>query len=319
MDVERNSYLEACLNEKKGEQYDVVVSYSGGKDSAYLIYLLKEVYKLRVIAVSVDNGFEFSGVVESLNEFTDNVGVPLKVIAPNPSFFAKLYKNLVMNPGSLQDGKRNHICHICNNLIWSYIVLFAAENNIPYVASGLGLEQLNSGRNYPLEIDQLANRIAEKSTRKIFQMAYKYICDNPELMNDEEFINNVSKMKNLSSSVSTVYPYIYHNVSVNEQKELLQKYGNWHPLNKVDIKDYVSSGCRVMTTLVREMEKLELVVLNEREEAKRMHAAGLLNDKQVSFAYNDVTHAKVKLDDPIFETFGVKDYLTKIAKERNQL
>lgn len=319
MQVEKNPFLEACLSEKKGEQYDVAVCYSGGKDSSYLIYLLKEVYELRVIAVSIDNGFEFPGVVESLSEFTDNVGVPLKVITPDQNFFAKLYKNLVMHPGDLQDRKRNHICHVCNNMIWSHIMLFAAENNIPFVASGLGLEQLNSGRSYPLEINQLANRIAEKSTRKIFQMALKYVYDNQDLMNDQEFMAQFNRVKNISNSVSTIYPYIYHNISVNEQKQLLQEYGKWHPLNKSDIKDYISSGCLIMSTLVKEMEKLELVVLNEREEAKRMYAVGLLDEKQVSFAYQDVKHAKVNLEDPIFEIIGVKDYLVQIAKERDQL
>lgn len=52
-----NSILEKIVSEK-GKEYDVAVMYSGGKDSAYLLYLLKEVYKLRVVAVMVDNGYE---------------------------------------------------------------------------------------------------------------------------------------------------------------------------------------------------------------------------------------------------------------------
>lgn len=317
--IEKNEYLEKCLSEKRGDQYDVAISYSGGKDSSFLIYLLKEVYQLRVIAVSIDNGFEFPGVVEELEQFPRNVGVPLKIITPDKRFFIELYKNLIMNPNDLKDGKRNHICHVCNNVIWSQVLLFAAENNIPYVASGLGLEQLNSGRAYPMEINQLANRIAEKSTRKISQMICKYVNTNPDLMNNQSFMKQFKKICNISNSVLTIYPYIYHSISVNEIKKTLVEYGNWHPLTHRDIDSYISSGCLIMSKVVLELEKMNLISMNEREEAKRMFASGLLDEKQVAFAYKDKKRCKVDLDDSIFEVLGIKDYLVEIAKDRGQL
>lgn len=317
--IEKKECLEKCLSERRGDQYDVAVSYSGGKDSAFLIYLLKEIYRLRVIAVSIDNGFEFPRVVEELEQFPKNVGVPLKIITPDKEFFIELYKNLIMNPNELRDGKRNHICHVCNNVIWSQVMLFAAENNIPYVASGLGLEQLNSGRAYPLEINQLANRIAEKSTRKISQMISKYVKNNPELMNNQAFMKQFERLNNISTSVSTIYPYIYHSVSVNVIKKILVEYGDWHPLTHQDINSYISSGCLIMSKVVLELEKIDLISMNEREEAKRMFASGLLDEKQVAFAYRDKKNCKINLDDPIFDILRIKDYLAQIARDRGQL
>lgn len=317
--IEKNEYLEKCLSEKRGELYDVVVSYSGGKDSAFLIYLLKEVYQLRVIAVSIDNGFEFPGVVEELERFPNNVGVPLKIISPDKDFFIELYKNLIMNPNELKDGKRNHICHVCNNIIWNQVMLFAVENNIPYVASGLGLEQLNSGRAYPLEINRLANRIAEKSTRKISQMISSYVKNNPELMNNQNFMKQFERLGNINNSVSTIYPYIYHSVSVNDIKKILVEYGNWYPLIHQDINSYISSGCLIMSKIVLELEKIDLISMNEREEAKRMYAYGLLDENQVAFAYREKKNQKINLEDPIFDVLGIKDYLIQIARDRGQL
>lgn len=317
--IEKNKILEACLSTQKGEKYDVAICYSGGKDSAFLIYLLKEIYGLRVIAVSVDNGFEFESTLEGLEEFPNNVGIPLKVIKPDRDFFKKLYHNLIVSPGELQDGKRNHVCHVCNNMIWCQVMIYAADNNIPFVASGLGLEQLNSGRSYPLEINRMANRIAEKSTRKILRMVIEHIHSDNELMKDAIFCEEVSRLESISNQVVTVYPYIYHKININEQKKLIREYGQWRPLNDEDFNKYISSGCLIMKKVMGELEKLELIRLNEREEAKRMSAAGQISEEQIAFAYRDVTRNKVNLSDAIFDELDVKNYLMEIAIKRKQL
>lgn len=46
--------------------------YSGGKDSSYMLLLLKEVYNLRVLAVMVDNGFEYEGCVDDAGFLNKN-------------------------------------------------------------------------------------------------------------------------------------------------------------------------------------------------------------------------------------------------------
>ena len=40
-----------------GADYDCLVGFSGGKDSTYIIYQLKETYGMRVLAFTFDNGF----------------------------------------------------------------------------------------------------------------------------------------------------------------------------------------------------------------------------------------------------------------------
>ena len=74
-----------------------------------------------------------------------------------------------------------------------------------------------------------------------------------------------------------------------------------------------------MKKVMGELEKLELIRLNEREEAKRMSAAGQISEEQIAFAYRDVTRNKVDLSDAIFDELDVKNYLMEIAIKRKQL
>lgn len=317
--MEPNQYLCKQFNRIKGKKFDVIVMYTGGKDSSYLIYLLKEIYKLRVLAVTVDNGYEFSTSHSRMSAYLDKINVPLKTLKIEKTFFTKLYRELIVNPNELNVGDKNHICHICNNVIWMTICQFAAENKVPFVASGLSLEQLNSGRKYPLSINEMANKIAAKSTKMINQQVIKYMLNNAELNNNLIFKKLKAQNEKKDYIVTTIYPYIYHSVNVEEQKKTIIEYGSWIPPVDVSIDKYVSSGCVIMDKVIFELEKMGLVVLNEREEAKRMVAAGLIEKEKVKFAYQSKSNEKVNLSDPIFEELGVKDYLYRIAKKKNRL
>lgn len=83
MKVEKNEFLASIVSDKKGSEYDVAVMYSGGKDSSYMLLLLKEVYNLRVLAVMVDNGFEYEGCVDDAGFFLNKNNIDYHVICPD--------------------------------------------------------------------------------------------------------------------------------------------------------------------------------------------------------------------------------------------
>ena len=49
-------------------QYDCIVGVSGGVDSSYLLYLLKEKYKLNPLAVTLDNGWSTNIAVDNIKK-----------------------------------------------------------------------------------------------------------------------------------------------------------------------------------------------------------------------------------------------------------
>jgi len=56
-------------------QYDAVVGLSGGKDSTYVLCQIVNKYKLKVAAVTYDNGFLTDFAKESIKNTVNKLGV----------------------------------------------------------------------------------------------------------------------------------------------------------------------------------------------------------------------------------------------------
>ncbi len=65
---------------EKGQKkkYDCIVGISGGVDSSYLLYLIKEKYQLRPLAVTLDNGWSSEIAVKNIKLITDALNVDLE-------------------------------------------------------------------------------------------------------------------------------------------------------------------------------------------------------------------------------------------------
>lgn len=313
----KNVIVENIFRNKTGSKYDVAVMYSGGKDSAFLLYLLKEVYCLRVLAVIVDNGFENTYMWEPMRQFTEKIGVPLEIITPKKKIFKTLFNTLIIEQQYFKKNGVNHVCFICNNMLWCSVAKYAAENDIPYVASGLSVSQLNSGRKYPLEANAMANSIAEKSTKMVMKNAIDAFKETRGYAEDKQFQEFIDDINQATKQVTTVYPYIYHDLNVDYMKNTLVKLG-WKPPKTIELDRYISSGCKIMGSIVCELEKLGMVTLNEREQAKAMVKKGLLDEKELEYANYDASKDLVDLSNPLMVELGIKDFLTEECRRQNR-
>jgi N-acetyl sugar amidotransferase len=59
-------------------KYDCIVGVSGGVDSSYLLYLLKVIYGLEPLAVTLDNGWSTNIAVENIKKMTSKLGIDLE-------------------------------------------------------------------------------------------------------------------------------------------------------------------------------------------------------------------------------------------------
>jgi hypothetical protein len=118
---------------RDGHLYQAVVPLSGGKDSAYVLYVMRRIYDLRVLAINFDNGFRSSAAEANFKILTDQLGVDSVSIKPNWNLMRDLYAAFVRITGEF--------CTVCNSMgyltIMSFLMKqFAAAKHKPLVVGG---------------------------------------------------------------------------------------------------------------------------------------------------------------------------------------
>ncbi|GAI42381.1 unnamed protein product, partial [marine sediment metagenome] len=76
----------------EGKKYDCVVGVSGGCDSSYMLWRLKEAYGLRVLAVHFDNGWNGEIGAENLRKITRGLDVDLEMVQPDKQEFRSIQR-----------------------------------------------------------------------------------------------------------------------------------------------------------------------------------------------------------------------------------
>ena len=131
--------FEKLLEEKKGKgSYDVIMAYSGGKDSTYTMMLLARQYKLKVLSWTLDNGFLSPQALINITRMTDLAGATSMIVRPPfgimKSAFHKAAEVDFYSPKTLD--RASSICTTCIGVVKSMVLRTAIEMNIPLVAYG---------------------------------------------------------------------------------------------------------------------------------------------------------------------------------------
>lgn len=126
------------LNQPNQRSYDILMAYSGGKDSTYTMYLLKEKYKLRVFAFSLDNGFISDISHKNICEVVDRLGIDHIMFKPKWNILKKIFtyasENELYSKKTLE--RASTICTSCIGLVKSLCLKTAIEQNIPMIGFG---------------------------------------------------------------------------------------------------------------------------------------------------------------------------------------
>lgn len=69
--------FEGIKSEQKDKEYDAVIGLSGGVDSSYLAYIAVKVFKLRLLAVHVDGGWNSELAVKNIENIVKILGIDL--------------------------------------------------------------------------------------------------------------------------------------------------------------------------------------------------------------------------------------------------
>ena len=136
-DLDKEQELErmfAKLKNKKG-RYDCIVPISGGKDSTYVLYLVKMKYNLNPLTITVDNHFRSVQADRNLQRALKITDVDHQMITPRWSIMQKLYKRFLDNEGK---GKFvSEFCIPCNIAIWTAVNQIGSLYGIPIIYGGI--------------------------------------------------------------------------------------------------------------------------------------------------------------------------------------
>jgi len=76
--TEWDHIIKKVKREGENKNYDCIIGVSGGTDSSYLLYLLKEKYGLRPLAVNLDNGWSSDISVKNIKRVTSKLSIDLE-------------------------------------------------------------------------------------------------------------------------------------------------------------------------------------------------------------------------------------------------
>lgn len=157
MKIELKKEFENFIKKWKGrKEYDCLLLLSGGKDSAYLLYFLKEKYGLNVLALTVDTGLENPKIKLNIKKIITKLNVDHMYFRPKSTFFKKLYRYFITHPKSTYC---NTVCSICQLAIISIGLNMALKRKIPFVALAYSPDQTPS---FELSQDYLQNWIPKE-------------------------------------------------------------------------------------------------------------------------------------------------------------
>lgn len=131
-------FLSLVKERRSRSGYDVLMAYSGGKDSTYTLDLFVNKYGLKVLALTFDNTFISERSFVNMRNVTAALGVDHLIIRPNPqtlnTIFRTAAKQELYSHKAME--RASTICTSCIGLVKAVILRTALEKDIPFVGFG---------------------------------------------------------------------------------------------------------------------------------------------------------------------------------------
>jgi tRNA(Ile)-lysidine synthase TilS/MesJ len=204
--------FQKLLETHKGKMdYDVLMAYSGGKDSTYTLDLFKNHFGLRVLALSFDHGFLSPYALKNINTVVECLGIDHITFKPNFQLMKKLFSlsisESLYSKKSLE--RASTICSSCMNMVKFVTLKIALEKEIPFIGYGWSPGQA------PIQSSVMKNSAAfAKATQKVlYEPLHDKLGDtiSPYFLSEENFLDsekfpfNIHPLAFLDYDEETIY------------------------------------------------------------------------------------------------------------------
>lgn len=113
--------------------YDCIVPLSGGRDSSFVLYLAKAVWKLNVLAVNYDNGFRTPQAIQNMETACGRLGVELQFVSSETHIASKVVRHNML---SSDLSKLFGVCRACTYGYTAAVYGMAAKHRVPLIFWG---------------------------------------------------------------------------------------------------------------------------------------------------------------------------------------
>ncbi len=241
---ERKKIFEEMIYKVKGKyNYDGLIMLSGGKDSTYLALRLKRDYNLNLLALTIDNGFEYEDTFMTSKSVSTQLGIPLVTFKPSFKDVISYYKFLFTDKKLYKDDC-SQICYLCGVYLKKVASDFAKAFNIPFVFTGYDPEQINVyGEAESIETDPKRIMYQRNLSNKLTIM-----------MDDiQKYVKSIGREDLLPffqmPDASFINYYQYFEYKPVEFMEVVKKELGWRPCKKFE-HNYITSGCKLGIVLL---------------------------------------------------------------------
>ena len=230
--------IQNLFDDKRGKaEYDAIMCFSGGKDSSYTLLRAVKHYQLKVLALTLDNGFISPVAHENIRRFVDLLGVDHIMMRPSQHFFNALVRvsavNKIYNLRTL--ARVSSICYSCISIVNNMALKMALEKEIPFILAGFTLGQIPANSILYRNVYPFLQESREPFLKKLRQHLGTHV--------DDYLCIPKSLLDRITSYPYTVNILCVEDFSEEEIIEQIQKFG-WVPPADVD---GCSSNCMLNT------------------------------------------------------------------------
>lgn len=292
---------------RTGEKYEAVLMMSGGKDSAYLAYLLKKKMKLKILGLTIDNGFEYPETFEKATALAHDLDIPHLMFRTDPTDTIQFYRFLVAE-SNLMEKDFGQICLYCGRYLLDIAATFANQMDIPAVFVGYNPEQLfGMGKTHEIETDPLRQSQQQAIAARITYL-YNKMEKEAERLDDRSFIPNFASEP---KGCKILYPFLYLPYRPQEIMETARQETSWKPITSFASEHYIASGCKLLK-LMAALAKINNVSSYMDYEFSAQVRAGDL-DKDALKRYYSALEESPEFYTEVLNQLGLNCSLEKLA------
>jgi len=212
-----NEHLLALFETAKSQNrpYDAVVSFSGGKDSTFLIYALKERFDLKLLAVTFDNGFLSHACAANMRNVLGALNVDHIVIKPRQDHLNAIFLESALSPIYPEYLTKfgSGICISCIRMVMTAALRTAIEKRIPLVMLGNSPGQLLRSDHELIYQDNkipftLRRQLFSKLGERLGPWVYNYVMLTADEYRTTPFPHIVSPLPILGYDETEIYKTI---------------------------------------------------------------------------------------------------------------